>query len=128
MTYQDLDRASARVAGLLRRLGVELGDRVAIMLPNVSEFAITYYGVLRAGAVVVPMNPLLKAREIGYYLGDSEAKLIFTWHGVADEAQLGAKETQAEVIVVDPAGFGEILAGADPVPDVVDREIGRAHV
>ena len=122
MTYQDLDRASARVAGLLRRLGVELGDRVAIMLPNVSEFAITYYGVLRAGGVVVPMNPLLKSREIAYYLADSEAKLIFAWHGVADEAQLGAKEAEAEVIVVDPAGFGELMAAASAVPDVVDRD------
>jgi long-chain acyl-CoA synthetase len=122
MTYQDLDRASARVAGLLRRLGVEPGDRVAIMLPNVSEFAITYYGVLRAGGVVVPMNPLLKAREIAYYLGDSEAKLIFAWHGLADEAQLGAKETEAEVIAVDPASFGEMLAAAALAPDVVDRD------
>ena len=122
VTYRDLDQASARVTGLLRRFGIEPGDRIAIMLPNVSEFAITYYGVLRAGGVVVPMNPLLKSREIAYYLADSEAKLIFAWHGVADEAQLGAKEAEAEVIVVDPVGFGGLVAATSAVPDVVDRD------
>src|SRR5262245_31334001 len=66
VTYRDLDQASARVTGFLRRFGIEPGDRVAIMLPNVSEFAITYYGVLRAGGVVVPMKPLLKSRGRGY--------------------------------------------------------------
>ena len=52
------------------------GDRVGVMLPNVPEFAIVYYGVLRAGGVVVPMNPLLKAREVEYYLTDSGAALV----------------------------------------------------
>ena len=51
------------MAGLLTERGVRAGDRVAIVLPNIAEFAAVYYGVLRAGAVVVPMNPLLKARE-----------------------------------------------------------------
>ena len=77
------------------------------MLPNVPEFAVVYYGVLRAGGVVVPMNPLLKAREVAYYLGDSGAPVIFAWHGAAAEAEVGAKEADAEAIVVDPATFGE---------------------
>ena len=64
MSYRALDLASARVAGLLRERGVEPGDRVGLMLPNVPEFAVVYYGVLRAGAVVVPMNVLLKQREV----------------------------------------------------------------
>ena len=71
VTYEDLAQASSRVAGMLRERGVGPGDPVGIMLPNVAEFAVVYYGVLRAGAVVVPMNPLLKAREVSYYLGDS---------------------------------------------------------
>ena len=62
VTYRDLREQSARVAGLLRERGVQPGDRVAIMLPNVPEFAVIYYAVMRAGAVAVPMNPLLKAR------------------------------------------------------------------
>src|SRR5947209_15869792 len=71
MTYRALDEASARVAGLLRERGLEPGDRVGLMMPNVAEVPVAYYGVLRAGGVVVPMNPLLKSREVAYYLGDS---------------------------------------------------------
>ena len=74
ITYAELDEATARVAGLLRERGLEPGDRVGIMLPNVPQFAVAYYGVLRAGGVVVPMNVLLKEREVAFYLGDSEAK------------------------------------------------------
>ena len=72
-TYRELDERSRRVAGLLAERGVRAGDRVGIMLPNIPDFAAVYYGVLRAGAVVVPMNPLLKAREVTHYLADSGA-------------------------------------------------------
>jgi long-chain acyl-CoA synthetase len=120
MTYQALDEASARVAGLLRQRGVKPGDRVGIMMPNVAEVPVVYYGVLRAGGVVVPMNPLLKVREVAYYLGDSGARLIFAWHGFADPARGGAEDTGAEAIVVDPADFPELLASADPDFGVVD--------
>ena len=70
------------MAGLLAGLGVGPGDRVGVMLANVPDFAVVYYGVLRAGGVVVPMNPLLKAREVAYYLGDSGATLLFAAAGV----------------------------------------------
>ena len=83
LTYEELDERSAQVAGLLAAHGVEPGDRVGLLLPNVPQFPMLYYGVLRAGAVVVPMNPLLKAREIEYYLEDSGARLLFAWHGSA---------------------------------------------
>jgi long-chain acyl-CoA synthetase len=76
LTYAELDAASARVAGMLRARGVEAGDRVGVMLPNVPEFAMAYYGVLRIGAVVVPMNPLLKEREVEHYVTDSGAVLV----------------------------------------------------
>ncbi len=118
-TYAELDQASALVAGLLRARGVQPGDRVGIMLPNVPEFAVVYYGTLRAGAVVVPMNPLLKSREVDYYLGDSGAKLMFGWHGAAAEAHQGA--AGAEVIEVDPASFAGLIGAAEPSPEVADR-------
>jgi long-chain acyl-CoA synthetase len=76
LTYSELDERSARVAGLLAARGVAPGDRVGLMLPNILEFPVLYYGVLRAGAVVVPMNPLLKAREVEYYLADSGARVL----------------------------------------------------
>src|ERR1700727_3142857 len=73
MSYQALDGASARGAGVLHERGPKAGARVGIMMPNVAEVPVVYYGVLRAGGVVVPMNPLLKAREAAYYLSDSGA-------------------------------------------------------
>jgi long-chain acyl-CoA synthetase len=128
-TYRELDQDSARVAGLLGDRGMRSGDRVGIMLPNVPEFAAVYYGVLRAGGVVVPMNPLLKAREVAYYLGDSGARLILVWHGFVEEAQAGAKQAEAEAIVVDPATFGQvILAAARPLAEVVERQGGDTAV
>ena len=59
------------------------------MLPNVPYFGAAYYGVLRAGGVVVPMNVLLKGREVAFYLKDSGAKAVFAWHGFAEAAADG---------------------------------------
>lgn len=72
------------------------------MLPNVPYFAVAYYGVLRAGGVVVPMNVLLKDRETTFYLSDSQAKAIIAWHEFAPAAQAGAAAAGAECIVVSP--------------------------
>src|SRR5580698_3976865 len=122
MTYQALDEASARVAGLLHERGLRPGDRVGLMMPNVAEVPVVYYGILRAGAVVVPMNPLLKGREVAYYLGDSGAGLLFAWHAFADEAQAGAGQANAEVIIVDEVAFPDLLASATPLAEVADRD------
>ena len=121
ITYSDLDDATTRVAGLLRERGLEPGDRVGIMLPNVPQFAFAYYGVLRAGGVVVPMNVLLKQREVEFYLGDPQAKLIFAWHEFAGAAEQGAAAAGAECILVEPVAFGRLLAGAEPVLEVAER-------
>jgi long-chain acyl-CoA synthetase len=121
MTYRALDDASARVAGLLHERGLKPGDRIGIMMPNVAEVPVVYYGVLRAGGVVVPMNPLLKAREVAYYLGDSGAGLVFAWHSFADQARGGADQVNAESVVVDGDSFPGLLAAATPDFRVVDR-------
>src|SRR5205809_1801229 len=121
LTYAELADRSARAAGLIQAAGVLPGDRVGIMLPNVPEFAVVYYGILRAGGVVVPMNPLLKEREVAYYLGDSGARLIFAWHAFAEEARAGAARAGAEPVAVEPATFGDLLAAATPDDRIVDR-------
>ena len=69
------------------------------MLPNVPYFAVVYYGILRAGGVVVPMNVLLKGREVAFYLEDSGAKVLFAWHDFAEAAERGAEEAGAEVVL-----------------------------
>jgi long-chain acyl-CoA synthetase len=122
MTYRALDDASARVAGVLAERGIEPGDRVGLMMPNVAEVPVVYYGILRAGGVVVPMNPLLKAREVAYYLGDSGAGLLFAWHAFAGEARAGAERAGAGLLVVDEAGFPDLLGSASPAEQVLDRD------
>jgi acyl-CoA synthetase (AMP-forming)/AMP-acid ligase II len=89
MTYADLDALSDRMAGHLVATGTQPGDRVGLMLPNVPQLAIAYYGALKAGAVVVPMNVLVKAREVPYYLGDSGARTLIAWGGFLEEAHAG---------------------------------------
>jgi long-chain acyl-CoA synthetase len=120
LTYAELDDRSARVAALLREKGLEQGDRVGVMLPNVLEFPIAYYGVLRAGGVVVPMNVLLKRREIAFYLEDSGAKLLLGWHGFGAEAQDGAADAGADLIEVEPESFAELLGDREPEADLAD--------
>ena len=75
-TFAEFDSAAARVAFLLDKAGIEPGDRVGVMLPNTPAFAIAFYGVMYRGAVAVPMNPLLKAREVAYYLSNSAAEAL----------------------------------------------------
>ncbi len=86
-TYAELSAAAARVASLLKDRGLQPGDRVGLVLPNVPAFPILFYGALHAGAVVVPMNPLLTDREVAYYLTDSGATLVFAWEDMAQAAQ-----------------------------------------
>ncbi|MFG3301820.1 long-chain fatty acid--CoA ligase [Micromonospora chersina] len=122
LSFAQLDAASARVAGLLRDRGVQPGDRVGIMLPNVPQFAAAYYGILRAGAVVVPMNVLLKSREVAFYLGDSQAKVVLAWHGFAEDATAGAATAGTEYVLVTPGPFETLLAGITPHVGVVERD------
>src|SRR3954470_11382664 len=96
LSYSAFDEGASRVAGLLKERGVKPGDRVGLMLPNVPHFAVIYYGILRAGGVVVPMNVLLKGREVTFYLTDPGAEHLFAWHDFAGAAEEGAREAGAE--------------------------------
>ncbi|MGH3463216.1 MAG: long-chain-fatty-acid--CoA ligase [Kribbellaceae bacterium] len=122
LTYEALDAAASRAATLLRDSGVRPGDRVGLMLPNVPAFPVAYYGALRAGAVVVPMNPLLKQREVEYYLGDSGAVVLLGWHEFAAEAALGAKAAGVRFLSVAPGAFEQSLAAVEPLREPVPRE------
>ncbi|HEX5594278.1 MAG TPA: long-chain fatty acid--CoA ligase [Solirubrobacterales bacterium] len=122
LTYADLNDRSARLAALLRAKGLQQGDRVGVMLPNVLEFPISYYGVLRAGGVVVPMNVLLKRREIAFYLEDSGAKLLLAWHGFAEEARGGAEDAGVELIEVEPEAFAELLGEHEPEAELAETD------
>ncbi|MFF7648150.1 long-chain-fatty-acid--CoA ligase [Streptomyces canus] len=117
-SYAELADRSARAAALLRTEGVRPGDRVALMLPNVPEFVVLYYGALRAGAIVVPLNPLLKERETAYHLTDSGAALLFEWHQAPGEGARGAAVAGVPRMAVEPSSFAELLARHEPLTEV----------
>ncbi|MFB9166052.1 long-chain-fatty-acid--CoA ligase [Arthrobacter psychrochitiniphilus] len=117
LTFTALEVLSSKVAGLLAARGVKPGDRVALIAPNIPQMPPIYFGILRYGAIVVPLNPLLKSREVAYHLKDSGATLAFAWDGVMAEVVPGAQESGTEVIAVD-ADFMALLAGAEPIPEV----------
>jgi long-chain acyl-CoA synthetase len=98
------------------------------MLPNVPYFAILYFGILRAGAVVVPLNPRYGGSEVAYHVGDSDAKLLFAWHQFTDAAEKGAGEQGIEMIPVEPGKFEKLLSDAEPHAEVEPREDQDAAV
>ena len=120
LTYAELADASARVAAFLRSTGLEPGDRVGVMLPNQLQFPIIYYGVLRAGGIVVPMNVMLKRREIDYFCDDPSSRLLLAWHDLAEETEPGTAECATELIEIEPGAFAELLDSTEPDPDVHD--------
>ena len=77
LTYAQVDSFANMCANLLVARGIRPGDKVAISCPNLPYFTIVYFGILKAGATVVPLNVLLKGREIAYHLDDSDAKAYF---------------------------------------------------
>jgi long-chain acyl-CoA synthetase len=121
LSYAALDQAATQTAALLSARGVAPGDRVAIMLPNVEYFPMCYYGALRAGASVVPMNVLLKEREIAFHVGDSDAKVLLAWHECAEAAHAGTRETDAECILVEPGEFEALIRRCPPAPACAER-------
>ena len=84
MTYSEVNAKANQVANALLKIGIRKGDKVALSCPNLPFFPIIYYGILKIGAVVVPLNILLKGREIAYHLADSDAKAYFCFQGTAD--------------------------------------------
>jgi long-chain acyl-CoA synthetase len=89
LTYADLNRRATRVAAGLASIGIVPGDRVLLSCPNVPWFPIAYFGILKAGAIVVPINVLLKPREIAYHLRDSGARAMLAFEGTP-ELPMGA--------------------------------------
>jgi long-chain acyl-CoA synthetase len=121
LNYAALDAGAARAAGLLRAHGVGAGDRVGLQMPNVPYFPVIFYGALRLGAVVVPLNPLLKDREVAHALSDSGARVHVAWFQFAEAGRAGAEQAGAEYIDVKPGEFEPLLGGAEAVEDVADR-------
>lgn len=111
MTYAEINAAANRVAHALAQLGVQRGDKVALLLPNITEFPICYYGILKAGAVVVPLNVLFKHNEIAYHLEDSDAVVLIAWEHLMGEAAAGFHQTETckHLVIVPSSGSTQPL-------------------
>ncbi len=122
-SYAQVDEISGRVAASLDALGLVPGDKVAVQLPNVPQFLFAYFGILKAGLAMVPLNPLLTAPEVAYHLTDSDARLLITFEQLVGPALAGASEAgDVPTYVVGPSGaalpagaraFEELLAAED---------------
>jgi long-chain acyl-CoA synthetase len=117
LTYAQVNGAANKVANLLVSRGIQPGDKVALSCANLPYFTIVYYGILKAGATVVPLNVLLKAREVAYHLQDADAKAYFCFEGTAElpigrEGYAGFEQTEGcetfFMITVDPAAASPI--------------------
>ena len=84
LSYAEVDAFANMVANLLVSRGIRPGDKVALTCPNLPYFTVVYFGILKAGATVVPLNVLLKGREVAYHLGDSDAKAYFCFEGTPE--------------------------------------------
>src|SRR4051812_15219442 len=120
LTYAQVDAMANQVANLLVSRGIQPGEKVALSCPNLPYFPVVYDGILKAGAVVVPLNVLFKGREVAYHLDDSDAKAYICFEGTAElaMAQCGNEGFDATegcehffVIPADPTGG--VLDGAD---------------
>jgi len=138
LTFAQLDAAVNQIACGLAGLGLGKGDKVALSCPNLPYFPMVYYAILKTGATVVPLNVLLKSREIAYHLKDSDARAYFCFQGtpelpMAQEGYKGFRETDEcrhfFVITADPGAqspidgintLGQLMAGHPTVFDMAD--------
>src|SRR4030095_12999149 len=84
LTYTALNAWSNQIANGLAASGIRRGDNIALLCPNLPYFPAVYFGILKTGAAVVPLNVLMKPREIAYHLRDSDAKALFCFEGTAE--------------------------------------------
>ena len=135
LTYRQVDAAANQVANLLTAHGIGRGDTVALASINIPQFPIIYYGILKAGAAVVPFNVLLKRREIAYHLADSNAKAFFCFAGgpglpLGEEGRAGFDATAGceQFFLVDDSFLSDTLAGCSATFETVPTEPGDTAV
>ncbi len=118
ITYAELDSLSNQFAAALIALGVKKGDRVAVFLPNIPQFVIAYYGVLKAGAVLTAISPLHKEREAAYQLNDSEAETVVALDSLYPVVEKVWRKTTLKNVVV--TSLEEYASKTTVVPSTVE--------
>lgn len=133
LTFAQVDAAANQVANGLRVIGIEPGDKVALSCPNLPQFPIIYFGILKAGAIVVPLNVLLKMDEIAYHLEDSDATAYFCFCGSPELpiGQMGhAAFTKVEAckhfyMIMPRTGMPSAIDGVSTLDDLVKGQPAR---
>lgn len=123
ITYEQLNQAVNAIARLLKQAGIEKGDKVAVMLPNIPEFVYCYFGVMKTGAVVVPLNTLSTPYELTYLLNNSDSKILITQSTQVKKHQEieSSLSTCRQVIAIDLLNQnGELFSGADSPDSAMD--------
>ncbi|GCE24802.1 long-chain-fatty-acid--CoA ligase [Dictyobacter alpinus] len=106
LTYTQFSRKANRFALALQHLGVKKGDRIVVALPNIPQYPLAFYGILKLGAVVVPLNPLYTEREMQHQIADSGAQVIITLPTLYSRICAIHKQTELKhIIVTSPADF-----------------------
>ncbi|MEZ2131196.1 MULTISPECIES: long-chain fatty acid--CoA ligase [unclassified Sinorhizobium] len=123
MTYRRLDEQTWKIAAWLQGIGLQKGDRVAVMMPNILQNPIAVYGILRAGLVVVNVNPLYTPRELEHQLNDSGAKAIFVLENFANTVERVLVKTDIRHVVV--TSLGEMLGLKGYIVNYVVRKVKK---
>ncbi|MFZ2099813.1 MAG: long-chain-fatty-acid--CoA ligase [Oricola sp.] len=123
MSYAELDAASKAFGAYLQSLGLEKGDRVALMMPNILQYPVALYGVLRAGLIVVNVNPLYTPRELEHQLNDSGAKAIVILENFAHTLQQVAGKTAVKHAIV--ATMGDLMGLKGHLVNFVVRKVKK---
>jgi long-chain acyl-CoA synthetase len=130
MTYGQLDRAARGVAAALAARGVAPDDKVSLLIPNVPEFTVAYFGILYAGAAVVPINVLAAGPEVEYFLKDSQSKLLIVHPFFEEPGRAGATAAGVPVVVAGGDGDGSLaaMAAAEPIDGIVQTPADQTAV
>ncbi|MHC5748413.1 MAG: AMP-binding protein, partial [Nostoc sp.] len=118
-TYKQLDQLAGKAANALRGLQVKKGDRVALFLPNIPEFVISYLGILKIGAIAVSINVMLKNAEVSYILHDCAAKVIITTESQRQQVSETDLPELEHILIAEGNGnkgmtLAELMANASP--------------
>ncbi|UXS00050.1 long-chain fatty acid--CoA ligase [Agrobacterium tumefaciens] len=123
ISYRELDQMTRSVAAWLQSRGLEKGDRVAVMMPNILQNPVVVYGILRAGMIVVNVNPLYTPRELEHQLKDSGAKALFVLENFAHVAQQAVPRTAVRHVVI--AAMGDLLGLKGHLVNLVVRKVKK---
>lgn len=123
LTYGELEHQTRKIAAWLQALGLEKGDRVAVMMPNVLQNPVAVYGILRAGFVAVNVNPLYTPRELEHQLRDSGAKAIFVLENFARTVEQVLVKTDVRHVVV--TSLGEMLGAKGLIVNLLVRKVKK---